>query len=119
LVRGKKTRQMWPTPTAITNSGGAAMCKWGGAGARKTMRETLPPEDMNGAPFMSSGGSVSRMVFLAPAPPHLHIAAPPLFVIAVGVGHIWRVFLPRTNSRRTCSSRQACRRSIRRDDDYA
>jgi hypothetical protein len=25
------------------------MCKWGGSGARKTMRETLPPEDMNGA----------------------------------------------------------------------
>lgn len=48
LVRGKKTRQMWPTPTAITNSGGAAMCKWGGSGSREKLRQMVTPEELNG-----------------------------------------------------------------------
>ena len=40
--------ETWPTPTAITDSGGAAMCKWGGSGARKELIKTTPPEEMNG-----------------------------------------------------------------------
>lgn len=40
--------KMWPTPTAMNDSGGPAMCKWGGAGARKVLRENVP-EEMNGS----------------------------------------------------------------------
>ena len=45
---GTKTPQTWPTPTAVTDTGGAAMCKWGGSGARAKLRKTHPKE-MNGA----------------------------------------------------------------------
>jgi len=38
----------WPTPTAITDSGGAAMCKWGGSGSRKKLRTMVSPEELNG-----------------------------------------------------------------------
>ena len=30
--------RLWPTPTAMTSSGGSAMCKWGGSGARAKLR---------------------------------------------------------------------------------
>jgi hypothetical protein len=49
LVRGKKTRQMWPTPTVVTGTGGAAMCKWGGSGARKRLRSMVSDQEFNGA----------------------------------------------------------------------
>ena len=39
----------WPTPTSITDSGGAAMCKWGGSGARAKLRAMTSPEELNGA----------------------------------------------------------------------
>lgn len=39
----------WPTPTAVTNTGGLAMCKWGGAGSRAKLRAIVSPEEMNGA----------------------------------------------------------------------
>lgn len=38
----------WPTPTAMNFTGGAALCKWGGAGARKKMATMVTPEEMNG-----------------------------------------------------------------------
>jgi hypothetical protein len=41
--------RMMPTPTAITNRGGAAMCKWGGARSRKTIKEILGTSELNGA----------------------------------------------------------------------
>jgi hypothetical protein len=41
--------QMWPTPTAVTNTGGAALCKWGGAGSREKLRKMVTPEELNGA----------------------------------------------------------------------
>jgi hypothetical protein len=41
--------RMWPTPTAITDSGGAALCKWGGSGSRAKLRTMVPPEEPNGA----------------------------------------------------------------------
>lgn len=41
--------QMWPTPTAVTNTGGAALCKWGGAGARAKLRTMVSSEELNGA----------------------------------------------------------------------
>lgn len=42
-------RMMWPTPTVMTNTGGAAMCKWGGSGARAKLRSMTTPEELNGA----------------------------------------------------------------------
>jgi DNA (cytosine-5)-methyltransferase 1 len=41
--------QMWPTPTAVTDTGGAALCKWGGAGARRKLRKLVSSEELNGA----------------------------------------------------------------------
>lgn len=32
----------WPTPTGVTETGGLAACKWGGAGSREMMRKTEP-----------------------------------------------------------------------------
>lgn len=41
---------MWPTPTAITDTGGAALCKWGGSGARQMMRDNgVTEKELNGA----------------------------------------------------------------------
>jgi hypothetical protein len=40
---------MWPTPTAMTGGGGAAMCKWGGSGARAKLRTMTTPQELNGA----------------------------------------------------------------------
>lgn len=40
---------MWPTPTKVTNSGGAALCKWGGAGARAKLKTMVTPEELNGS----------------------------------------------------------------------
>lgn len=50
-VRGNRNShfKLWPTPTAMTNTGGAAMCKWGGAGARARLREMTTPQELNGA----------------------------------------------------------------------
>jgi hypothetical protein len=42
-------RQMWPTPTAMNNTGGAALCKWGGSGARKRLRQIVSDQELNGA----------------------------------------------------------------------
>jgi hypothetical protein len=42
-------RQMWPTPTAMKKTGGAALCKWGGSGARSKLRQVVTPEELNGA----------------------------------------------------------------------
>lgn len=39
---------MIPTPTAMNFTGGAAMCKWGGAGARAKMKTMFTSEEMNG-----------------------------------------------------------------------
>ncbi len=33
----------------MTNSGGAAMCKWGGSGARARLREIFSETELNGA----------------------------------------------------------------------
>jgi hypothetical protein len=41
--------RMWPTPTVMTNTGGAAMCKWGGSGARAKLRTMVTSEELNGA----------------------------------------------------------------------
>ena len=41
--------RMWPTPTAMTNTGGAALCKWGGSGARAKLRKMVTPQELNGA----------------------------------------------------------------------
>jgi DNA (cytosine-5)-methyltransferase 1 len=54
--KGKKVQvgleaavKLWPTPTAVTNSGGAAMCKWGGAGSRAKLKTMVTPQELNGA----------------------------------------------------------------------
>jgi hypothetical protein len=39
----------WPTPTAVTDTGGAALCKWGGSGARAKLRTMVTPQELNGA----------------------------------------------------------------------
>jgi len=41
--------KMWPTPTAINDTGGAALCKWGGARSREKLRTMVTPEELNGA----------------------------------------------------------------------
>ncbi|RDL50810.1 hypothetical protein BLJAPNOD_01935 [Ensifer sp. M14] len=38
----------WPTPTAVTASGGAALCKWGGSGARAKLRKMVSSKELNG-----------------------------------------------------------------------
>lgn len=38
----------WPTPTAVTATGGAALCKWGGTGARAKLRTMVTPKELNG-----------------------------------------------------------------------
>jgi len=35
---------LWPTPTAMSKTGGQAMCKWGGSGARKRLQQMAPEE---------------------------------------------------------------------------
>lgn len=39
----------WATPTAITDTGGAALCKWGGTGSRAKLREAVGDTVLNGA----------------------------------------------------------------------
>jgi len=52
---GKKGEQLpnavkfWPTPTAMNETGGLAMCKWGGAGARKKLKTMISKSELNGA----------------------------------------------------------------------
>jgi len=38
----------WPTPTAVTATGGAALCKWGGTGARAKLRKMVTEKELNG-----------------------------------------------------------------------
>lgn len=40
---------VWPTPTAVTDTGGAALCKWGGSGAREQLRKIVSEKELNGA----------------------------------------------------------------------
>jgi hypothetical protein len=40
--------KLWPTPTTMKATGGPALCKWGGAGARKKMASMVTPAEMNG-----------------------------------------------------------------------
>ena len=42
-------RGMWPTPTSVTATGGAAICKWGGSGSRKMAQKMCRPGELNGA----------------------------------------------------------------------
>jgi len=49
LAQMVKTPMRWPTPTAMTNTGGAALCKWGGSGARAQLRKMVTPQELNGA----------------------------------------------------------------------
>lgn len=39
----------WSTPTAITSTGGAALCKWGGTRSRERLREAVGSTVLNGA----------------------------------------------------------------------
>lgn len=39
----------WPSPTAVTDSGGAALCKWGGTRSRERLREAVGNTTLNGA----------------------------------------------------------------------
>jgi hypothetical protein len=41
--------KMWPTPTGVTATGGAALCKWGGSGARRKLRTMVSEKELNGA----------------------------------------------------------------------
>jgi hypothetical protein len=40
---------LWPTPTSITDTGGAALCKWGGARSREKIRAMVGDAELNGA----------------------------------------------------------------------
>ncbi len=44
-----KTLLGWPRPTAITNTGGAALCKWGGTASREKLIEAVGNSVLNGA----------------------------------------------------------------------
>lgn len=39
---------LWPTPTAVTSSGGAALCKWGGSRSREKLRGMVTHKELNG-----------------------------------------------------------------------
>lgn len=41
--------KLWPTPTRVTRTGGAALCKWGGSRSRAKLRTMVTPEELNGA----------------------------------------------------------------------
>lgn len=41
--------KLYPTPTAMNATGGAALCKWGGSGARKKLKTLVSPEELNGS----------------------------------------------------------------------
>ncbi len=41
--------RMWPTPTVVTDTGGAALCKWGGSGARAKLKTMVSPQEFNGS----------------------------------------------------------------------
>lgn len=47
--RKREARSYFPTPTAVTASGGAALCKWGGAGSREKLKSIMTPAEINGA----------------------------------------------------------------------
>lgn len=49
LAQMVKTPMRWPTPTAMTNTGGSALCKWGDSGARAQLRKMVTPQELNGA----------------------------------------------------------------------
>lgn len=40
--------KLYPTPTAGNDKSGGYLAEWGGSGARKTMSELVPPEEMFG-----------------------------------------------------------------------
>lgn len=48
-VKAALRTELWPTPTAITDSGGAALCKWGGTASRAKLRQVVTPQELNGA----------------------------------------------------------------------
>lgn len=48
-ITSETERGSWPTPTAVTATGGIALCKWGGAGAREKLRKLVSPAELNGA----------------------------------------------------------------------
>jgi DNA (cytosine-5)-methyltransferase 1 len=41
--------KLWPTPTAVNDTGGSALCKWGGAGARAKLKTMVSHAELNGA----------------------------------------------------------------------
>jgi hypothetical protein len=41
--------RLYPTPTAMNKTGGAALCKWGGSGARERLRQIISETEINGA----------------------------------------------------------------------
>lgn len=41
--------ELWPTPTAMNDSGGAALCKWGGTASREKLRDAVGSKVLNGA----------------------------------------------------------------------
>lgn len=45
----REPRTYFPTPTAVTESGGAAMCKWGGSGSREKLKAIMTTQEINGA----------------------------------------------------------------------
>ena len=44
-----RVSELWPTPTAITDTGGAALCKWGGTRSREKLRQAVTSAELNGA----------------------------------------------------------------------
>jgi hypothetical protein len=48
LPTSAKESGYWPTPTAMTASGGAALCKWGGSRARLKLRTMVTSQELNG-----------------------------------------------------------------------
>jgi hypothetical protein len=48
LPTKEKEYGFWPTPTAMTNTGGAALCKWGGSRARQKLRTMVTTKELNG-----------------------------------------------------------------------
>ena len=49
LAELAKMLELWPTPTAVTNTGGTALCKWGGTASREKLRGAVGNAVLNGS----------------------------------------------------------------------
>lgn len=82
---------LWPTPTAGNSTGGMALCKWGGSGARARLRALVTPQEFNGA---LNPAWVERMMGWPDGWTDLALREP--VPVPTGWGEDWEGDVPRT-----------------------